>query len=41
VDIYSLGVTFYYLLTGVQPFRGFSALEILSAKAHDKLKPPE
>jgi len=41
VDIYSLGVTFYYLLTGVQPFRGFSALEILSAKAHDQLKPPD
>jgi len=41
VDLYSLGVTFYYLLTGIQPFRGFSALEILSAKAHDKLKPPE
>lgn len=41
VDIYSLGVTFYYLLTGVQPFRGFSALDILSAKAHEKLKPPE
>lgn len=41
VDIYSLGVTFYYLLTGVQPFREFSAIEILSAKAHDKLKPPE
>ncbi len=41
VDIYSLGVTFYYLLTGVQPFRGFTALDILSAKAHDKLKPPE
>ncbi len=41
VDIYSLGVTFYYLLTGVQPFRGFSALEILSSKAHDQLKPPE
>lgn len=41
VDVYSLGVTFYYLLTGIQPFRGFSALEILSAKAHDKLKSPE
>ena len=41
VDVYSLGVTFYYLLTGVQPFREFSAIEILSAKAHDKLKPPE
>jgi eukaryotic-like serine/threonine-protein kinase len=41
VDVYSLGVTFYYLLTGVQPFRAFPAIEILSAKAHDKLKPPE
>ena len=41
VDVYSLGVTFYYLLTGVQPFRSFPAIEILSAKAHDKLKPPE
>jgi len=41
VDIFSLGVTFYYLLTGIQPFRGFTALDILSAKAHDKIKPPE
>jgi tRNA A-37 threonylcarbamoyl transferase component Bud32 len=41
VDIYSLGVTFYYLLTGVQPFRDFTAIEILAAKAHDRLKPPE
>ena len=41
VDVYSLGVTFYYLLTGIQPFRAFPAIEILSAKAHDKLKPPE
>ncbi len=41
IDIYSLGVVFYYLLTGVQPFRGFSALEILSGKAHDQLRPPE
>ena len=41
VDVYSLGVTFYYLLTGVQPFRAFPAIEILSAKAHDKLKAPE
>ncbi len=41
VDIYSLGVTFYYLLSGVQPFRQFPAIEILSAKAHDKLKPIE
>jgi tRNA A-37 threonylcarbamoyl transferase component Bud32 len=41
VDIFSLGVTYYYLLTGIQPFRGFKTLEILSARAHDKVKPPE
>ena len=32
-------MTFYYLITGIQPFRGFSALEILSAKAPDELDP--
>jgi serine/threonine protein kinase len=41
VDVYSLGVTYYYLLTGTQPFREFAAMDILSAKAHAKLKPPE
>ena len=40
-DIYSLGVCFYYLLTGVQPFRDFSGMEILRAIAHDKIRPPE
>jgi serine/threonine protein kinase len=40
-DIYSLGVCFYYLLTGVQPFREFSGMEILRAIAHDKLRAPE
>ena len=41
VDIFSLGVTYYYLLTAVQPFRGFKTMEILSARAHNQIKPPE
>ena len=41
VDIFSLGMTFYYMVTGVQPFRGFKTMEILSARAHDRIKPPE
>jgi len=40
-DVYSLGVTFYYLLTGVQPFKEFSAMEILRAQAHEKIAAPE
>jgi tRNA A-37 threonylcarbamoyl transferase component Bud32 len=40
VDIFSLGVTYYFLLTGIQPFRGFKTMEILSARAHDKIKDP-
>jgi hypothetical protein len=41
VDLYSLGVILYELLTGVQPLRKFTAIEILSAKAHDKLPAPQ
>jgi serine/threonine protein kinase len=40
IDIYSLGLVFYYLVTGVQPFRSFSAIEILSARAHERIVPP-
>jgi serine/threonine protein kinase len=40
VDLYSLGITYYYLLTGEQPLRPFTAMDILSAKAHDKIKDP-
>jgi tRNA A-37 threonylcarbamoyl transferase component Bud32 len=40
VDIFSLGITYYYLLTGVQPFKGFKTMEILSARAHDVIKDP-
>ncbi|MDF1666543.1 MAG: serine/threonine-protein kinase [Planctomycetota bacterium] len=41
VDIYSLGITYYYLLTGHQPFRGFKTMELLTKRAHDKIPPPE
>jgi eukaryotic-like serine/threonine-protein kinase len=41
VDLYSLGVTLYYLVTGVQPFQGFKTMEILSARAHERLRPPQ
>jgi tRNA A-37 threonylcarbamoyl transferase component Bud32 len=40
-DIYSLGVTFYYLLTGVQPFKKFKAQEVFGLTAHKKVDPPE
>jgi serine/threonine protein kinase len=33
-DLYSLGLVWYELVSGVQPLEGFSAVEILSAKAH-------
>jgi tRNA A-37 threonylcarbamoyl transferase component Bud32 len=41
VDIYSLGITYYYMLTGKQPFRGFKPMELLSKRAHEKISPPE
>ncbi|MBX3472551.1 MAG: serine/threonine protein kinase [Planctomycetes bacterium] len=41
VDVYSLGLTFYYLLTGVEPMREFSAHDVLYKVAHGKLRPPE
>ncbi|MCO5167716.1 MAG: serine/threonine protein kinase [Planctomycetes bacterium] len=41
VDVYSLGLTFYYLLTGVEPMREFSAHDVLFKAAHGKLRPPE
>lgn len=39
-DIYSLGVSFYYAITGQKPFVGFSLTEIMMKHLHDAPKPP-
>jgi serine/threonine protein kinase len=38
-DIYSLGCTFYYLLTGAPPFRGRSLYEVLQAHQSREAEP--
>ena len=40
-DIYSLGCTFYVLLTGRVPFKGKTALEVMTKHLSDKPVPPE
>ena len=39
-DIYSLGITFFQLVTGVLPFRGESAFETMSMHVNDPLPHP-
>ncbi len=39
-DLYALGGTAYYLLTGKPPFDGPNALAVMSAQVRDKPKPP-
>jgi serine/threonine protein kinase len=39
-DIYSLGATAYYLLTGRPPFDGKNIVQVLLAHTHDPIVPP-
>ena len=40
-DIYSLGITFFHLVTGRQPFRGESPREIVQKHSHEPLPSPQ
>ncbi|MEZ6185688.1 MAG: serine/threonine-protein kinase [Planctomycetota bacterium] len=39
-DVFSLGMVFYYLVTGTQGFREFTGIEILKGEAHSRLRDP-
>ncbi len=39
-DIYAAGVTLYYLLTGLRPFNGATALAVLNKQIHEQPVPP-
>lgn len=40
-DIYALGATFYYLITGRPPFEARSAEDVIKLHATHRIKPPE
>ncbi len=40
-DIYSLGATFYYLITGRHPYQGDNPVEVISNMLKSELAPPE
>ncbi|MBI4027356.1 MAG: protein kinase [Verrucomicrobia bacterium] len=40
-DMYSLGATFYHLLTGVPPFQGNSAAEVMAKHMNESLVSPQ
>lgn len=37
-DIYSLGATFYHMVTGLPPFRGETVMEVLGSVLHDRIR---
>ncbi|HOX05101.1 MAG TPA: protein kinase [Planctomycetota bacterium] len=38
-DVYSLGATFYHMLTGTTPFKGTTVAELLKAHVQERLEP--
>ena len=39
-DVYSLGATFYHMVTGMPPFTGVDAREVMNKHLHEKVRPP-